>query len=91
MSEKTAGRLKFTKFFKNQGKFGKLKKTWANLENLNYKKIEYQQFSNNSSLPKMEKENQVFPAAMSMISRALAMLNVIPLLPPILVSGGMGF
>lgn len=56
MSEKMVRRLKFTKFFKNWVKLGKLKKTWANLENLNCKTVEYQQFSNNSSLPKMKKK-----------------------------------
>ena len=88
MSEKMARRLKFIKFFENRGKLGKLKKTWANLENLNCKTIEYQQFSNNSSLPKMEKKIQVFPTAMSITSRDSAMLNVIPLLPPILIVWG---
>jgi hypothetical protein len=88
MSEKTARRLKFIKFFENRGKLGKLKKTWANLENLNCKMVEYQQFSNNSSFPKMEKIFQVFPATMSIVSRALAILNVIPLSPPILIVWG---
>ena len=50
--------------------------------------VEYQQISNNSSFPKMKKKNQVFPAAISIISRALAMLNVISLSPPILIVWG---
>lgn len=61
MSEKTARKLKLTKFSDYQGKLGKLKKTWENLKNLNCKMLEYQQLTGNSSFPKIAVKNSSFP------------------------------